>query len=535
MKRILGASIAAFLAVTAGASAQNTLTIGVRSEASSLDPHWTQLSAEKQVEEHVFEKLVELDPNSRPIPGLATSWTPISDTTWELKLRDDVKWHDGEQFNVDDVVFTFERLVAGVAGAPASPGFAAVKGNKRLEKVDDYTLRIHTDGPYPTMAEDLAMFAIIPEHKARGVTPSVDFNNMKATVGTGPYRYTEFKPGERIVLEPAPTWRGEKPEWDRVVFRPITEDASRLAALLNGDVDIIDYPPTNDLAQLKGNKDFAVSEISSDRVIYIQMSFRDIEPFVKANDGSPMKPNPLRDARVREAMSLAINREAIRDRIMGGASIPAKNLVPPGFFGYNEALTPDPYDPERAKALLTEAGYGEGFGITLHGPNDRYINDQRIIEAVAQMWTRIGIKTEVNTMPKNIFFSDVIRGDPSTVPGVDVPKFSVWLTGWGTVGGEATYTVTGLLDSYNAAAGTGNANWGRYANSRIEVLAKRARETVDPAARLPLLQEATAIGVNDYAVIPIHFQVNHWAMRAGLQHTPQVNERTVATDIKRVQ
>jgi peptide/nickel transport system substrate-binding protein len=531
----MGAIAASMIAFAPAALAQEVLTIGVRSEVSSMDPHWTQLSADKQVEEHIFEPLVDLDSASQPIPGLAVSWEPIDETTWEFKLREGVQWHDGEPFNADDVIFTFERLLGGVEGAPTSPAFALVKGNKRIERIDDYTIRIHTDGPYPTMAEDLAMFSIVAEHAVEGTTPSVDFNNGSATIGTGPYRFVEYLPGDRVIVEASDNYWGDAPTWDQVVFRPVTQDASRLAALLSGSVDMIDYPPTNDLASLAENPDFVISEIPSDRVIYIQMSFRDVEPFVTANDGSPMPINPLRDVRVREAMSLAINREAIRDRVMGGASLPTANLVPPGFFGYNEELVADPFDPERSIALLEEAGFGEGFRITLHGTNDRYINDSRILEAIAQMWTRIGIQTEVNAMPRNIFFSDVIRGDPSSITGVDVPKFSVWMTGWGTVAGEASYTVTGLLESYNAEAGTGNANWGRYTNVRIDVLSRLARETVDPEARLPMLTEATAIGVNDYALIPIHFQVNHWAMRAGLEHQPRTNERTLAMEVTRVE
>jgi peptide/nickel transport system substrate-binding protein len=321
-----------------------------------------------------------------------------------------------------------------------------------------------------------------------------------------------------------------------VVFRPITQDASRLAALLAGDVDIIDYPPTPDLPRLRqAGSRFAVSQIASDRVIYMQLSFRDQEPFVRAHDGSPIAVNPLRDLRVRQAMSLAINREAIRDRIMGGAALPTGNIVPPGFFGHVEGLRAEAFNPDRARQLLQQAGFGQGFRITVHGPNNRYINDQAILEAVAQMWTRIGIQTEVNTMPRNIFFTDVIRGDPLTIPGFDVGKFSVWLSGWGTATGEATYTVRGLLESFNPEAGTGNANWGRYTNARVDALSRRARVTIDPAQRLPLLVQATEIGLRDHALIPIHFQVNNWAHRSSLRHQPRVNERTYAWDITRAQ
>ena len=531
---------AATVAAAAGTRAEAqqaaaTLTIGVRSETSSIDPHWTQFPQDKQVEDHIFNRLVSLDHNSRPQPGLAISWRIVDDRTWEFLLRRGVRWHDGQPFTADDVVFTFARLRRGVAGAPNAPSFVIAAGNKQVQKVDDHTIRVTTDGPFPTMPEELSFFSIVAQHRVAEAQPSVDFNNGRAAIGTGPYRFVEFRPGERIVLERNPEYWGDRPEWDRVVFRPITQDASRLAALLNGDVDIIDYPPTPDLPRLRSQANrFGVSEIPSDRVIYIQMSFRDQEPFIRANDGSPMPINPMRDVRVRQAMSLAINREAIRDRLMGGSSLPTGNIVPPGFFGFSEALRADVFNPDRARQLLQQAGFGQGFRIVLHGPNNRYINDQAIIEAVAQMWTRIGITTEVQTMPRNIFFTDVIRGDALTFGGHDVNKFSVWLSGWGTATGEATYTVRGLLESFNPEAGTGNANWGRYSNARVDAIGRRARVTMDNAQRLRLLIEASEIGLRDYALIPIHFQVNNWAHRSTLRHQPRVNERTYAWDITRI-
>jgi len=538
--KLMRAALAGFLLTAVPAFAQdaqtgNTLTIGVRSEASSLDPHWTQLSADTQVQEHIFEALVGLDPNSQPIPGLAESWRPLDETTWEFKLRQGVKWHDGEDFTAEDVIFTFDRLRAGIEGAPASPAFTLEKGAKKWKAIDDHTIHITTDGPYPTVAEDLAMAPIVAKHAAEGATASVDFNSGKAAIGTGPFKYGEFLPGDRITVVRNPDWWGGPVEWERVVFRPVTQDASRLAALLNGDVDLIDYPPTTDLPQLEANPEFAVSTIPSDRLIYIMPSYRDLEEYVRDNAGNVMTPNPLRDWRVRRALSLAIDRNAIRDRIMGGASLPTKNIVPPGFFGHHEGLQADLYDPEQAKALLAQAGYGDGFRLTLHGPNDRYVNDARIVEAVAQMWSRIGVATEVDTMPRNIFFSDLIRGHPDTMPGFDVPKFSMSMTGWGTVAGEATYTVSGTLETYNAATGGGNGNFGRYSNPRVDVRSVKAKRTIDKDERLRLLVEATEIGMNDYAFIPLHFQVNKWAMRAGLKHTPRTNERTHAVDVTRVQ
>ena len=251
------------------------------------------------------------------------SWAPIDETTWEFKLREGVTWHDGEAFNADDVIFSFDRLRAGIEGAPASPAFQLAKGGKNWTKVDDYTVHITTEGPYPTMAEDLAMLPIVAEHASRDKVASVDFNSGAAAIGTGPFMFEEFSPGNRITVKKNPNWWGGDPGWDQVIFRPVGEESARLAALLNGDVDIIDYPPTVDLPMLESNPEFRVSTISSDRLIYMMPAYRHMEPYVTANDGSPMM-NPLRDWRVRKALSLAINREAIRDRIMGGASLPTQ-------------------------------------------------------------------------------------------------------------------------------------------------------------------------------------------------------------------
>ena len=535
MKYWTSGFLAAALIAATPAVAQDVLTIGVRTEAASLDPHWTQLSGDTQVQEHIFDRLVALDNNSQIQPGLAVSWEPLDETTWEFKLREGVTWHDGEPFTAEDVAFTYDRLRAGISGAPASPAFQLEKGSKQWEVIDDYTLHITTDGPYPTVAEDLAMLPIVAEHAARGVTASVDFNSGQAAIGTGPFMFEEFSPGDRVTVKKNPNWWGGEAEWDQVVFRPVGEDAARLAALLNGDVDMIDYPPTIDLPQLQENPDFTVSSIPADRLIYMMPSYRHVEEFITDNDGNVMVPNPLRDWRVRKALSLAINREAIAERVMGGASLPTRNIVPPGFFGYVEELDADPYDPEQAQALLAEAGYGDGFRMTIHGPNDRYINDARILEAVAQMWSRIGITTEVDAMPRNIFFSRLIRGDELTMPGFDVPEFSMSMTGWGTVAGEATYTVSGTLETYNAATGGGNGNFGRYSNPVVDARSVLAKRTIDRDDRLALLQEAIRVAMEDYAYIPIHFQVNNWAMSSDLVHNPRTNERTLAVDVSRAE
>jgi peptide/nickel transport system substrate-binding protein len=515
------------------AQAQEVLTIGVRSEASSLDPHWTQLSADLQVQEHIFEHLVDLDSASQPVPGLALSWAPIDETTWEFKLREGVTWHDGEAFNADDVIFSFDRLRAGIDGAPASPAFQLAKGGKQWTKIDDYTVHITTEGPYPTMAEDLAMLPIVAEHAAAGKTASVDFNSGAAAIGTGPFMFEEYSPGNRVTVVKNPNWWGGDPGWDRVIFRPVGEESARLAALLNGDVDIIDYPPTVDLPQLEANPDFTVSTIASDRLIYMsallpaQGDLRHRErrqpddepaPRLAGAQGAEPRHQPRGDPRPDHGRRVAAREE---HRAAGLLRLCRR--------ARGRCLR-----PRGGAALLAEAGYPDGFRMTVHGPNDRYINDARIIEAVAQFWTQIGVTTEVDTMPRNIFFSDLIRGGADTFPGFDSPKFSMAMTGWGTVAGEATYTVSGILETYNAATGGGNGNFGRYSNPSIDAKSVLAKQTIDRDARLQLLEDATRMAMEDYALIPIHFQVNKWAMKAGLEHNPRTNERTLATEVRRV-
>src|SRR3546814_826901 len=225
-------------------------------------------------------------------------------------------------------------------------------------------------------------------------------------IGTGPYKFVEWVKGDRIVLEANPDYWGGKPQWDRVEFKPISSGPARVAALLAGDVDVIDVVPTVDIRKLKKNKDVVLSSGVSNRIIYLHMDQqRDKTPFVTTKDGAPLDKNPLKDIRVRRAISKAINREAIVDRVMEGAAIPAGQLLPEGFFGVHPNLPPEKYDPDGAKKLLKQAGYPDGFGLTIHGPNDRYINDAKIAEAVAQMLTRIGIPTTVDTMPKSVYFT----------------------------------------------------------------------------------------------------------------------------------
>jgi len=240
-------------------------------------------------------------------------------------------------------------------------------------------------------------------------------------------------------------------------------------------------------------------------------------PFVFDRSGKPLEKNPFKDVRVRKAISKAINRQVIVERVMEGMALPAGQFVPEGFFGYEPALKAEPFDPEGARKLLADAGYPNGFAITLHGPNNRYVNDDQIVQAVAQMLTRVGIQTRVETMPLAAYF-----------PKGNKTEFSVALLGWGVSTGEASYPLRALVATNNAEKGFGNFNWARYSNAQLDKLIEQALATVDDAQREKLLREGQQLAFADQAVVPLHYQVNAWAARQGLVYTPRTDERTHA-------
>ncbi len=498
------------------------LTIGLASEPTAVDPHFHNLISNNSLAKHLFDPLILTDERQRHRPGLAVSWQPIDDTTWELKLREGVTFHDGTPFTADDVVFTFERAPE-VPNSPSS--FATYIKGKTAVKVDDYTVHIKTDAPYPLMPNDLTTFTIVSKKHGEGAS-TADYNSGAATVGTGPYRFVEYVPGDRIVLERNDTYWGPQSSWARVVFRPIPSGPARVAALLAGDVDFIEGVPTVDIKRLEGDDTVQLSQGTSNRVIYLHLDqFREDSPFIAAKDGGEIK-NPLLDQRVRLALSKAIYRDAIVARVMEGVAIPAGQLLPEGFFGVSPNLEPVAYDPEGAKALLAEAGFEDGFRLTLHGPNDRYINDARIIEAIAQMLTRIGIDTQVETMTRSVFFSRASRGGPD-----GTPEFSVVLVGWGAGSGEASSPLKSLIHTYDPEGGFGASNRGRYANPEVDAVIQEALATVDDAQRQDLLAKATEMAIEDVAIIPLHYQVNTWAGRRGLQYQARSDEHTHAMTI----
>ena len=523
MRKFTAATAVAFgiLAVGAGAVSAEKITIGLASEPTSLDPHFHNLGPNNAMSVHIFDRLIAQDEKQRLSPGLAVSWKPVDDLTWEFKLREGVKFHDGSDFNADDVVCTMARA----PDVPNSPsGYGTYLKGKEVIKIDDYTVHFKTGAPYPLMGNDISTIPVISELGCNSET--ADFNAGTAAIGTGPFKFQSYTPGESIVLVRNDDYWGDAPIWSEVEFRPITSGPSRVASLLAGDVDMISGVPTTDIATLKANDEITLSQGASNRVIYLHLDqFRENSPFVKANGGGDIK-NPLLDVRVRKAISMAISRDAIVDRVMEGVAIPAGQLLPDGFFGVSDKLDVVAYDPDGAKALLAEAGYPDGFELTIHGPNDRYINDAKIAEAVAQMLTRIGIKTAVETMPRSVYFGRASTGSPE-----GLPEFSFILVGWGAGSGEASSPLKSLIHTYNKDAGFGSSNRGRHSDAETDALIEEALRTVDDAKRQALLAEATERAIENVAIIPTHFQVNTWASKKGLSYIARTDEYTLATGV----
>jgi peptide/nickel transport system substrate-binding protein len=494
------------------------LKIALASEPTSIDPHFHNLTPNNSLAMHFFDALVIFDEKQRVTPGLAVSWKTIDDLTWEFKLRKGVKFHDGSPFTADDVVFTMNRA-GNVPNSPSS--FGTYTKGKTVVKVDDYTVHIKTEKPYPLMVTDLTTIPMVSKKHGEGAT-TPDYNSGKAAIGTGPFKFVKYVPGDRIVMKANPGYWGGKQKWENVTLKPIKSGPSRVAALLAGDVDVIEGVPTADITRLGKNAKLQLSKGISNRVIYLHIDHdRDDSPFVKAVGGGAIK-SPLKDARVRKAISMAINRKAIVDRVMEGVAIPAGQLLPEGFFGVSPTLKPVPYDLAGAKKLLADAGYAKGFELTLHGPNDRYINDAKIAEAIGQMLTRLGIKMKVETMTRSVFFKQASRGGPNKTP-----KFSFILVGWGAGTGEASSPLKSLLHTYDKSRGFGSSNRGRYSNPTVDKLIEDALATVDDKKRAGLLAKATEVAINDGGIIPLHYQVNTWAAKKGISYKARTDERTI--------
>ncbi len=514
------AAAAAVCAALAAPLQAQELVMGLSTPVTSLDPHFHNLTPNNNVADHVFEKLVGKDPKEQLKPLLAESWKTLDDLTWEFKLRKGVKWHDGSEFTADDVIASIKRIPT-VPNSPAS--FATyTRPITDVTAVDKLTLRIKTARPHPLLPNDMVAVRIVPA-KLAAAAKSEEFNSGKLMIGTGPFKFKEYVAGDRVVLERNDAYWGAKPHWKTVRMRMITNAPARVAALLAGDVQMIEAVPTADIARLEKDARVSVASAVSNRLIYIHMdSARDVSPFVTGKDGKPLEKNPFKDVRVRQAVSIALDRNAIVSRIMEGQAQPAGQLLPDFFPGTSKRLTPPKLDIDGARKLLAEAGYPNGFAVTLHSPNNRYINDEKAAQAVAGMLTRAGIDTKLEAMPSNVFFSRAGKLD-----------FSFFLAGWGAETGETSSPLRALIGSFNAQTGMGQANRGRFSDPGVDALILTAMTNIDDTKRNLMLAAASDKAIGEMqALIPLHYEVSSWGLRKGLAYTGRADQYTYAFEVR---
>jgi peptide/nickel transport system substrate-binding protein len=522
-RRTLGAAAASLLAAPHVARAQGqTLTIAIGGSITSLDPHFFNAAPNNMLKLHLFDCLTWRDERARVQPWLATEWRLINDNLWEFKLRPNVTWHDGRPFTADDVVFTFQRS----PNVPNSPGgFGSfTRTVTQVEVVDPLTLRLHTSRPTPTLLPDLASVAIISRHVGEGATTD-DYNAGRAAIGTGAYRLVSHRPGDRTELVRNENWWGPAPAWQRVSYRFISNDSARTAALLAGDVDVIDQISLTDVPRMRREARVTVSEIPAVRLVYIQPDFSRTGPVpgVTDNAGQPLPTNPFLDVRVRRALNMAINRQALVQAGMDGLATAAGQWLPEGVWSYDPQTRVPAFDAEGARRLLAEAGFPQGFRLVLTTPNDRWPNDARSAQAVAQMWTRVGVATQVEALPWSSYSTRGAR-----------QEFGMSINSWGSTTGEGLSFPVNILQTFNPQARTGVSNARRHSNAEFDAMIDRAASTMDDAERERLIAGLVRWSTENVPMFPLLHLTNFWGVRRGLTHAPRMDERTLAMGVRPV-
>ncbi|MCM5694012.1 ABC transporter substrate-binding protein [Sinorhizobium meliloti] len=497
MKTLL-AGLAILAPLSAPALAE-TLRWSASGDVISYDPNAQVDSFTQSVQHMVFDPLVRRNKDLKLEPALATSWEIVEPNRWRFKLRQGVKFHEGQPFNADDVVATIQRQID--PGARNRENLSAVTG---VEKVDDYTVDLILRGAYPLLLNDLAAIYIMSkpwmeEHDAlkpgNTATGVVTYASAHAN-GTGPFKLKSYEPDARSVFEVNKDW-WDKPQHNltEVEFRPIASDATRVAALLSGEVDMIVPVPLQDVDRINGTDGLKVVENPSLRTIMLALNFK------KELHAAPGVANPMTSVKVRQALWHAIDVNTIQKRLMRGKSRVAGMLVAPAVTGHDDAIdVPLEYDVDKAKTLLAEAGYPDGFKTGLSCSNDRYIADEQICLAISSMWAKIGVQVDLSVESKTTYF-----------PRMDNGELDVYLLGWASLPAMDGYSVLQALLATNDGT-FGGSNPNGLSDPRIDALARSASVELEETKRVDMLKEAFRITHDDALFIPLHQQPVAWAM-----------------------
>ena len=478
-------------------------------DVATQDPHGQDEGFTRSINDMIYERLIMPGKDMSPMARLATSWKVVSPTQRVFYLRRDVKFQDGTPMTAEDVVFSFERA----AKSKQFRTYTSQAGTAR--QIDDYTVEFTTAVPNPIATIAIGEIPIMSKAWAQknNSNEPQDFSAKEATyasrnaMGTGPFRLVSYEPGVKTVLAKNADWWGIKDgryesNIETLEYRPIANAATRMAALQSGEIDFVIDPPVQDIARVKENRALRVWEGDETRVIMIALDQARDELLFSDVKGK----NPFKDRRVRAALYQAIDIDAIKTQVMRGLSTPTAIPFPnPKGEGIPAALDKRlAFDPATSKRLLAEAGYPAGFGFTLHCPNDRYVNDEKICTALAAMWARVGLNVKVEAMPKAQYFQRTPK-----------KEFSACMQGWGDNNRDSMFTLKPLYHSLNDK-GAGDTNYGNFRNAELDDLIDRAEVEMDAAKRQSLINQAVEVLQREVLVIPLHRQVIPWVTRSNV-------------------
>jgi peptide/nickel transport system substrate-binding protein len=501
------------------ASAQ-TLRYANQGELKSLDPYTLNETTTHAHLGHIYEALVSRDKDLKIVPALAESWETPEPTRWRFHLRKNVKFQNGDAFTAEDVVFSADRV-----RAKGSNLTTRIPADAKVVKVDDYTVDFILTSPNPILTSQWDTWYIMDkkwceDNNAVAPTPvaatSPSFASLHAN-GTGPFSIESHQPGVKTVFKANPNW-WRKPEHNlkEIVFTPIASDATRVAALLSGEVDVIEPVPIQDIARVNSSADASVLTGPELRTIFLGMDQARDELLYSNVKGK----NPFKDIRVREAFYKAVDIELIKTRVMRGLATPSALMVAPQLFKLSGGFTRPKFDPDGAKKLLTEAGYPDGFEVTMDCPNDRYVNDAAICQAVVGMLARIGVKINLLAQPKAQYFAKVLK------PGGFQTSF--YMLGWTPATLDphnVLYDIMGCRDDPKSPRG--EANLGGYCNKDFDAIADKVLLETDMAKRDLLIKAAFEIANKDFAYIPLHQQSLAWGVSKKVKLTQRADNQVL--------
>lgn len=494
------------LATLSGAALAQTVRIGNQGDALSMDPHSLSETTQLSVTGNVYEPLAARDRNLQLVPGLATSWKQTSPNIWRFELRKGVKFHDGTPFTADDVVFSFAR-----GSGDGSDMKTYTNDIQAVRKVDSHTVEFETKTPFPILPDVFSFFYIMskdwsekngaakPVDRRKGIENAASFQAN----GTGPFRLRERQPNVKTsFVRNGSYWGKIEGNAINVEFTPIGNDATRVAALLSGQVDVIEPVPLQDVARISSSGKARVLQGPELRTVFLGMDQKRDELLFSNVKGK----NPFKDKRVRQAFYQAIDIVGIQKTVMRGASRPAGLMVGPGINGFDETMDKRlPYDPEAAKKLLADAGYPNGFEVSMNCPNDRYVNDSNICQAVAANLARVGVKINLQAETKGTYFPKILSRNTS-----------FYMLGWT----PSTYDAHNALNALMRCAddkGAGQFNLGSYCNPKVDELILKIQSETDKAKRNAMIKEAFTLHADDIGHLPLHQQALAWGVANNVQ------------------